>query len=101
MKADKKKKLEAAGWRVGDAADFLGLTSAEAAYVELKLALADELSTARRERHMTQQKLAAMLKTSQPRVAMMEKADVSVSIDLLVRALLVLGIFPQIKPCSR
>ena len=96
MKADKQKKLEKAGWRVGSAADFLGLTPAEEAYVEMKLALAQELAEARRTRQLTQERLAAMLKTSQPRVAMMEKGDPSVSLDLLVRALLALGITPRL-----
>ena len=96
MKADKQKKLEKAGWRVGSASDFLGLTAAEEAYVEMKLALAQELAEARRTRRLTQERLAAMLKTSQPRVAMMEKGDPSVSLDLLVRALLALGITPRL-----
>ena len=96
MKADKQRKLEKAGWRVGSAADFLGLTPAEEAYVEMKLALAQELAEVRRSRRLTQERLAAMLKTSQPRVAMMEKGDPSVSLDLLVRALLALGITPRL-----
>ncbi len=37
-----------------------------------------------------------MLKTSQPRVAMMEKGDPSVSLDLLVRALFLLGVTPRL-----
>jgi len=95
MNADKRKKLEAAGWRFGNAAEFLRLTPAEEAYVEMKLALARELETARREKHLTQKALAAKLKTSQPRVAMMEKGDPTVSLDLLFRALLALGIKPR------
>jgi len=96
MKADKQKKLEKAGWRVGSAADFLALTPAEETYVEMKLALAHELAEARRSHRLTQERMAAMLKTSQPRVAMMEKGDPSVSLDLLVRALLALGITPRL-----
>ncbi len=96
MKADKRKKLEKAGWRVGNAAEFLGLSAAEEAYVELKLALAQELAEARRSHRLTQERLATMLKTSQPRVAMMEKGDPSVSLDLLVRALLSLGVTPRL-----
>ena len=91
MKADKRKKLEKAGWRVGSTAEFLALTPAEDAYVEMKLALARELGDARRTRRLTQKTLAERLRTSQPRVAMMEKGDPSVSLDLLVRALLALG----------
>jgi predicted XRE-type DNA-binding protein len=96
VKSEKQKKLEKAGWRVGSAAEFLALTPAEEAYVEMKLALAHELSEARRSHRLTQGRLATMLKTSQPRVAMMEKGDPSVSLDLLVRALLALGVAPRL-----
>jgi predicted XRE-type DNA-binding protein len=96
MKADKQKKLEKAGWRVGSTAEFLALTPAEEAYVEMKLVLAQDLASARRTRRLTQERLAAMLRTSQPRVAMMEKGDPSVSLDLLVRALLALGVTPRL-----
>lgn len=37
MKTSTKKKLEAAGWRVGNAQEFLGLTEAEEQLVEMKL----------------------------------------------------------------
>ncbi|MGA2139635.1 MAG: hypothetical protein ABSH14_12300 [Verrucomicrobiia bacterium] len=40
MKAEKRKELEKAGWRVGSTADFLALTTAEEAYVEMKVARA-------------------------------------------------------------
>jgi DNA-binding transcriptional regulator YiaG len=96
MKIGKRKKLEKAGWRVGSAADFLSLTEAESRFVEMKLALARELSEARQAQRLTQQALAARLKTSQPRVAMMEKGDPSVSLDLQVRALLSLGKTPHL-----
>ena len=39
MKAGKRKKLEAAGWKVGSERAFLGLSDEEAAFVELKLTL--------------------------------------------------------------
>jgi len=55
MKAEKRKSLEKAGWQVGSAADFLSLSKAEAAYVEMKLALAQELAEARRANRLTQQ----------------------------------------------
>ena len=40
MKSGKQKQLEKAGWKVGDAADFLRLTEDERRFVEMKLALA-------------------------------------------------------------
>lgn len=95
MKLAKRKKLEAAGWRFGNVEDFLELTPAEKSYVEIKLVLARELEKKRKAKHLTQKALASELKTSQPRVAMMEKADPSVSLDLIIRALLTLGITPR------
>lgn len=36
MKASKRKKLEAARWKLGSAREFLGLSDEKAAFVELK-----------------------------------------------------------------
>ena len=91
MRESKRRRLEAKGWRVGNAADFLSLSPEEAAYVELKLRLADRLKQRRRQRTLTQSGLARLVKSSQSRVAKMEAGDPSVSIDLLIRALLALG----------
>lgn len=92
MNEAKRKRLEAAGWKFGTAAEFLKLTPEEEAYIELKLSLAQTLEAKRRAKGLTQKALAAKLETSQPRVAMMEKGDPSVSLDLLIRALLALGV---------
>lgn len=43
MDSAKRKRLEAAGWRVGSTADFLELSPEEAAFVELKLRLSESL----------------------------------------------------------
>ncbi len=91
MKKTKQKRLEKAGWRVGTVAEFLDLTPQESAYVELKLALSKTLNERRRQRKLTQDQLARLLRSSQSRVAKMEAGDPSVSIDLLVRSLIVLG----------
>jgi DNA-binding XRE family transcriptional regulator len=91
MSKAKEKKLAAAGWRTGDAKDFLDLTDEEAAFVELKLALADFMRDVRVEHGWTQTHVARLIGSSQSRVAKMESADSSVSIDLLVKSLLSLG----------
>jgi predicted XRE-type DNA-binding protein len=91
MRTDKKSRLHARGWRVGDAGGFLELTPEEAAFVELKLALAVRLRELRAQRGWTQTHVADLLESSQSRVAKMEAADASVSLDLLVRSLLTLG----------
>lgn len=83
--------LEANGWRLGSAAEFLDLTPEEAAIVEMRLALADHLRKLRIDRDWTQTQTAARLGSSQSRVAKMEAADGSVSLDLLIKALLALG----------
>lgn len=92
MKAAKRKKLEANGWKVGSAADFLELSDEEAAYIELKLKLANRLKDIRIQRHLTQKALAKRIDSSQSRVAKMETGDRSVSIDLLIKSLLALGV---------
>jgi ribosome-binding protein aMBF1 (putative translation factor) len=92
MKKAKKERLEAAGWRVGSAEEFLGLSKEEAAFVEMKLALAESMRKRRQARRLTQTQLARKIGSSQSRVAKMEAADPSVSIDLLVRSLLAMGV---------
>ena len=91
MKAIKRKRLEARGWAVGTASDFLGLTDAESAIVDLRLGLADNLKLLRQRSALSQEQLARRLGSSQSRVAKMEAGDASVSIELLLRALLHLG----------
>jgi DNA-binding XRE family transcriptional regulator len=91
MDAAKKKSLEAKGWKVGSADLFLGLAPGEAAYIEIRLALAARLRARRQEQHLTQIEVARRLGSSQSRVAKMEVGDPSVSLDLIVRSLLALG----------
>jgi len=91
MDSTKRKKLEQSGWSVGSVSDFLGLTEDEAAYVELKLALSDELRKRREDQGLTQVALAEKLGSSQSRVAKMEASDATVSVDLLIRGLLAAG----------
>jgi len=91
MDEQKKKRLTAGGWKVGNTDEFLELTPAEAAYVDLKLVLSDHLKQHRKQRKLTQGQLSKLLQSSQSRVAKMEAGDPSVSLDLLIRALLALG----------
>ena len=92
MRNTKKKRLEAKGWKVGSTKEFLGLSSEEEAYIEIKLRLAESLRDQRLRRQMTQLDLAKAIKSSQSRVAKMEAGDSSVSLDLLVRTLLAVGV---------
>lgn len=91
MKQAKRLLLEKKGWRIGDAKALLQLTDEEVAYIELKLALGDRLRSMRERKAVTQVEMAKLIGSSQSRVAKMESGDPSVSIDLLVKALLALG----------
>jgi len=91
MDKRKKEALKAKGYKVGSVKEFLGLSPEEAEYIELKLALSQALAKRRKQSKLTQAQLAKILKSSQSRVAKMEKGDPSVSVDLLVKSLLALG----------
>ncbi len=91
MNKYKRARLEKAGWKVGNAAEFLKLSPEEELYVEFKVALSRCLKEQRQKSRLTQEQLARRIKSSQSRIAKMEKGDPSVSIDLLVKSLLALG----------
>lgn len=91
MKQSKQHKLKAAGWRIGSAREFLGLSDVEALLIEIKLGLATELHRRRNRLGWTQARAAREIGSSQSRLAKMEAAEAGVSIDLLVRALISLG----------
>ena len=74
MKSTKRARLEAHGWRVGSAAEFLELTPEEAAFVETKLALSRCVRSRRTAQNVSQAGLAKRLKSSQSRVAKLEAA---------------------------
>ena len=94
MEQAKKELLESKGWKIGTVSDFLELTSEEIIFVEIKLALSYSLKE-RRQKTMTQAELASKIGSSQPRIAKAENGDASVSIELLIRAMLATGATPQ------
>jgi len=91
MNRNKRERLRRAGWTIGSVTEFLGLTEAEAALVELKLTLSRRLKERRARSRLSQGQLAKLLGSSQSRVAKMEAGDPSVSMDLLIRSLLAIG----------
>jgi DNA-binding XRE family transcriptional regulator len=95
MERSKRRRLQKAGWQLGSVQEFLGLTDEEAALIEIRLALVLGVRKRRIERGLTQAELADLLGSSQSRVAKIEAGDMSVSIDLLIRALLALGVSRQ------
>jgi len=95
MDKEKKARLEEKGWRVGSTEEFLGLTPDESAYVDLRLKLSGAVRVFRKKKRLTQIELAELLHSSQSRVAKVEAADESVSLDLLIRSLLAMGATDQ------
>jgi len=91
MNQETEDRLRAAGWTRGDAQDFLGLSDAEARFIEIKLSLAEDLRALREKLHLNQTQVARIVGSSQSRVAKMEAGDSSVTVDLLIRTLLKLG----------
>jgi predicted XRE-type DNA-binding protein len=91
MDARKRKALEAAGWKLGDAADFLGMSAEERQLLDARVELAMAIRQQRQSRGLSQKELGARLKTTQPRVAKIERAASDVSMDQLVRAFTAAG----------
>ncbi|WOD41550.1 helix-turn-helix transcriptional regulator [Nodosilinea sp. E11] len=87
-------RLTKQGWQVGTVSDFLDLSPEETILIEIKLALSRALKE-RRQQRMTQAELAEKMHSSQPRIAKAENGDASVSIELLLRAILATGASPQ------
>jgi transcriptional regulator with XRE-family HTH domain len=87
-----RKRHEEAGWQVGSVADFLGITEEEAVYIDLRVRLADALKARRQAARLSQKAFASTRKSSQSRIAKAEANDPSVSLDLVIRSLIALGV---------
>jgi hypothetical protein len=92
MKREKKERLEAAGFKVGSADEFLALAPEERALVALRLSLAKAVRRRRLRRRYSQAELARRIGSSQSRIAKLEAAAPDVSMDLLFRALFATGV---------
>ena len=75
----------------GKLEDLLARAEEDAAYSDIRRALANGVRDTRRSRRISQQELATLIGSSQPRVSMIEAADSSVSVNLMIRTLLRLG----------
>src|SRR4051794_5251701 len=91
MNAAQRKALMAAGWRFGDAADFLGMTDEERQLLDVRVEAALAVRRQRATLKLSQKQLASRIKTSQPRVAKIEGAASDVSLDQILRAFTAAG----------
>lgn len=95
MNSAKKKRLEAAGFKVGPATELLQLSAQESALVNMRLSLAKAVRRRRLAQHASQQELASLIGSSQSRVAKLESGGKGITIDLMVRAMLATGAEPR------
>jgi DNA-binding XRE family transcriptional regulator len=91
MDIKKKNKLKKLGGRVTSVREFLGLSQAEAAVVEIRVELAAAVREKRLAAGLTQAELASALGSTQSRVAKIEAADPQASLESMVRALAAAG----------
>ncbi len=87
-----KARLKKAGFVETTVSELLGLSPAEEAMIEVRLALTEKLRETRETRGLTQVQLAGLLGSSQSRVAKMEAGAGDVTIDLLISSLFRLGL---------
>ena len=85
------KKL-ANGWVEGSVKEFLALAEADLECIETRRALSRLLKEKRERLRLSQVQVVARLRTSQSRVAKMEKANPTVWADLLLQSLFRLGL---------
>ena len=95
MNQDRIKKLEKAGFKMGDFGDAFALTAEDRAFVEMRLAAAREVDRLRAEQGVSQRELARRLGTKQPTISRMLKTPSGSTLDSLFRALLALGSTPK------
>ena len=86
MQTEKRKALEAAGWKFGDAADFLAMTNEERQMLDLRVDAALAVRRQREAMNLSQQELGRRIHTSQPRIVKIEKAARDVTLDQILRA---------------
>jgi hypothetical protein len=101
MDPEKRKALEAAGWRFGDAADFLGMSDEERQLLDARVEAALAVRRQREALKLSQKQLAGRIKTSQPRVAKIERAAPDVSLDQILRAFAAAGGRITVKRVAR
>jgi predicted XRE-type DNA-binding protein len=95
MDNKKRKVLEAAGFHVTDAAEWLGLSNEEKAIVDMRIKFAMEIERVCKDRGITQKELAERIGTRQSGVARMLNYPARVTLDSLIRTLLTLGATPR------
>lgn len=92
MDADKRKRIEAAGWTAyDDARDWLGFSPEEKAMSDLRIAAARAIGAKAKSAGVSQSELARRMGTRQPAVSRMLRDPSGASFESMFRALIALG----------
>ncbi len=91
LSKERKEKLKKAGFKVGTVQGFLGLSDAEMMIIDMRIALGKKIRAAREKQQLTQSELAKRIHSSQPRVAKIEAGEEGVTLDLMTKAALAVG----------
>ena len=95
MNSAQSKRLKNAGWKQGNAEDFLGMSPEETQLLRIKLQLAREIDLQRKRKGLTQSAMAEQLDMKQSNVSRIAKNPSNVTIDLLFKILMSLGNSPR------
>ena len=95
MEKRRRDRLRKDGWENSAVSEVLSVSPDEEALVEARIALTRRIRQVREARGLTQIQVAKLIGSSQSRVAKMEAADRSVSIDMMMRTLFRLGQSPK------
>ena len=88
---ERKAKIRKAGFKIGTVQEFLELSDAEMMIIDMRIALGKRIRTTREKQQLTQSELAKRIRSSQPRVAKIEAGEEGVSLDLMTKAALAVG----------
>lgn len=91
MNSKREAALKAAGFWVGDSADWLELSDEDRALVDLQATLITETRRRREAIDMSQAALASKIGSSQSRIAKIENGASGTSLDLMIRAYFAVG----------
>ncbi len=92
MKPNKWQKLTKLGYQIISTQKYLGLSDEEVALIDMKIGLIEKLKRTRTAKGVTQQQLARLMRSSQSRVAAIERRAPDVTLDLIFKALFALGL---------
>ena len=91
MSKTRKEELAEAGFEETTIQKFLDLSDIDMKLIDLKIELGKLLKKQRKVKKLTQSQLADIVKTNQARIARIENADNSVSIDSILISLYSVG----------